>query len=514
MRRKMEHPGTTHLLGVSCLCALMLGGSGFKSGLNSIERADLEQHLEHLAGPELEGRDSPSLGLDRAGAYLASAFEELGLEPLDEAGFLRTFERWLPRPEPAGCRLELAGDPPLQLEYGEDFVPLAHFTGEARGELVFAGFGIASKAERYEGLRGDLEDAVVMILEGEPDHPRSFDGRDEVTRHASLWTKLENLRRAGAAGAIIVRRQATGGPLSFRHTWATWSTEAMTAVPGDLHPERIPAIEVSLTCASKLLGEDVEALAADLDRTGRPERPAASDRRVAFSSASALGTVLLANVAARLPGEDPELAGEVVVVGAHYDHVGVDERGRIGCGADDNGSGTAALLEIAEALSTSGARRTVVFCAFAAEEDGLLGSRAFCRDPALELSDVVAMLNMDMLARGKGQEVAVLGVKRNPALGKLLARARSLGTTGISKLVLRQGEELWTRSDHYSFHEQGIPSLFFFEGLPISRNPDYHTWRDTIDRLDFDKLTRTTRLVFNTAWLLADDDERPPAPRD
>lgn len=510
----MEHQGATHLLGTGFLCALALGGSGFVAGLNSIEQAELEGHLEQLAGPELEGRDSPSLGLDRAATYLARAFTEIGLEPLDEAGYLRSFERWMQRPDAQACRLELAGDPPRALDFGDDFVPLAHFTGEARGELIFAGFGISSRADHFEELRGDLTDAVVMILEGEPEHPRRFKGHAEVTRHASLWTKLENLRRAGAAGAIIVRRQSATGPLGFRHSWATWSTESMTAVPDDLHEERLPAIEVSVACASQLLGEDVAALGEVLDREGKPRKPAPSGRRVAFTSASGPGEVVLANVAGRLPGEDPLLAAEVVLVGAHYDHVGVDERGRVGHGADDNGSGIAALLEVAEALAISGTRRSVIFCAFAAEEDGLLGSRAFCRDPALDLSSVVTMLNMDMLARGKGKEVAVLGVRRNPALAKVLSRARGLGETGISKLVLRQGEELWERSDHFPFHERGVPSLFFFEGLPISRNPDYHTWRDTIDRLNFDKLTRTTRLVFNTAWLLADDDDRPPAPRD
>ena len=510
----MEHHGTTQLLGVSCLCALALGGSGFTSGLNTIEQTDLEKHLERLAAPELEGRDSPSLGLDRAATYLAEQFEALGLEPLDDAGYLRTFERWMQRPEVEACRLELAGDAPEHLSYGADFVPLAHFTGAARGELVFAGFGIDARLERYSDLEGDLEDAVVLILEGEPEHPRRFEGRAEVTRHASLWTKLDNLRKAGAAGALVVRRREYEGPLAFRHTWATWSVESMTSVPEGLEPRRIPALEVSLECATRLFGEDVGALAAELDRKAKAARPARSGREVALVSASGLGTVQLANVAGRLAGEDPGLAAQVVVVGAHYDHVGVDDRGRIGLGADDNGSGTAAMLEIAEALVTAGPRRSVIFCAFAAEEDGLLGSKAFCRDPGLDLPSVVAMLNMDMLARGKRAEVAVLGVKRNPSLAKLLARARGLSPTGVSKVVLRQGEELWQRSDHYSFHEQGVPTLFFFEGLPISANPDYHTWRDTIDRLDFDKLTRTTRLVFNTAWLLADDDERPPTPRD
>jgi len=124
----------------------------------------------------------------------------------------------------------------------------------------------------------------------------------------------------------------------------------------------------------------------------------------------------------------------------------------------------------------------------------------------------VAMLNLDMVGRGEADEVAVLGLIENPKLEVVLDRAKSLQPTRIKSIVKRQGQDLFARSDHYSFHQIGVPVLFFFEGLPIDKNKDYHTWRDTIDLVDTDKVARTARLVFNTAWLLADDDERPPKP--
>jgi Zn-dependent M28 family amino/carboxypeptidase len=202
------------------------------------------------------------------------------------------------------------------------------------------------------------------------------------------------------------------------------------------------------------------------------------------------------------------------VIGAHYDHIGVDVRGRVGYGADDNGSGTSALLELAEALSASRPRRSVLLCAFAGEEDGLLGSRALTQRLPVPAQKLVAMINMDMIGRGDAAEVAVIGITQNPTLEKVLDRARKLSPTGIQKLILRQGEELFARSDHHSFHQIGVPVLFFFEGLPIERNTDYHTWRDTIDKLDAEKIRRTSILVYNTTWLLANDDERPPPPRE
>ena len=107
----------------------------------------------------------------------------------------------------------------------------------------------------------------------------------------------------------------------------------------------------------------------------------------------------------------------------------------------------------------------------------------------------------------------VLGIVQNPALEKVLDRAKLLHPTGVQQIVMRQGEDLFQRSDHYSFHQLGIPVLFFFEGLPIEKNPDYHTWRDTPDLIDYEKVLHTTRLTLNTVWLLSNDEARPPKPQ-
>ena len=118
-----------------------------------------------------------------------------------------------------------------------------------------------------------------------------------------------------------------------------------------------------------------------------------------------------------------------------------------------------------------------------------------------------------MIGRGDTDEVAVLGVRQNRGFEDLLNRAKRLKSTRVKRIVTGQGEELFQRSDHYSFHQIRVPVMFFFEGLPISRNADYHTWRDTIDKLDIEKMMRTSRLAYNAVWLLATDEERPPAPR-
>jgi Zn-dependent M28 family amino/carboxypeptidase len=186
----------------------------------------------------------------------------------------------------------------------------------------------------------------------------------------------------------------------------------------------------------------------------------------------------------------------------------------VGVGADDNGSGTAALLEVAQAMARAGPRRSVYFCAFAAEEDGLLGSAAFCEDPPLPASSMVAMVNMDMIGVGDSGEVVVLGLEQNPLLKVHLDRARKLSKTGVRRVRPIADRSLFRRSDHFSFHRIAVPTLFLFEGYPLEQNPDYHTWRDTLDKVDMEKVTRTARLAFNFAWILANADDRPPPPRE
>jgi len=124
------------------------------------------------------------------------------------------------------------------------------------------------------------------------------------------------------------------------------------------------------------------------------------------------------------------------------------------------------------------------------------------------------MINMDMIGVGDESEVVVMGVDPNPGLRRTLERARKLSRTGVRRVKYVNDKGLFSRSDHYSFHQQGVPTLFLFEGYPLEKNPDYHTWRDTLDKVDSEKVTRTARLAFNVAWILANEDERPPPPRD
>jgi hypothetical protein len=497
-----------------------------KAAFATITEDDLRLDLVNLASAPLEGRDSPSVGLSRAADYIIARMEAAGFTGAGEDGaFLMPFTSRRAAPVEESCELHLLGGENAEerdFVIHQDFVPVFNTAGTAEGELVFLHFGIESSDDKYDDIKGDLKGRIAVIVEGEPRHRKKFDG-PEVTRAADLYEKLEHLDNADLAGVLVVRRPPAAeksrsrnklpepepARLGFRHTWASWA-----GLPAH-RSKRVdmPVLEITPAIAEALLGLDVLPLVAKIDKSGKAAKPIETGRQVYMAAATEERDVRIDNVVGILRGSDPELADEYVVIGAHYDHVGVDSRGRIGFGADDNASGTAAMLEIISALATAGPRRSILACAFAAEEDGLAGSAALVDRPPVPIESMVAMINMDMVGRGPVDEVVVLGLIKNPGFEKLLKRAKKLQPTRVKNIVQRQGQDLFKRSDHYSFHKKRVPAMFFFEQLPIDKNKDYHTWRDTIEELDFEKIARTSRLVFNTAWLLATDDERPPAPK-
>ncbi len=549
------------VLGAAAAAAPGDGDVDVAPALATIRVEDVKASVTYLASPELEGRDSPSVGLELASRYLCERFTAAGLHPAQdsletwkqvesatappewsrpsdgEGTFLRpihvqevqTEKRAYRRPVVEECTLDLEVEGQSEhFEYGRDFVPVLGMEGDVRGELVFAGFGIEYEEEHYDDLGGlRLKGKIALILEGEPRHSKRFEGTD-ATEAASLWRKVARLEKEGVSGVVVARRppadeekekkstkeattpEAEPARLSFRYTWAFFQGQR----PDPPARDGLPMIEVSLACATKLLGEDVAALGAKMDRSVRPTKVKQEGRSVSFRTKLQEGGVRMDNVVAIVPGHDPARAAEWVIVGAHYDHIGVSPRGQIGMGADDNGSGTAAMIEIAEAMAGTQPARSVLFIAFSGEEDGLVGSARFAAEMPFEKQAVVAMVNLDMIGRGERDVATVLGIQYNPDLERVLDRARRLGKTGIKKIDSTGDQELFKRSDQYSFHLIGIPTVFFMEDLPLATNTEYHTWKDTVELLDLEKIANTAKLAFDTAWLLANDEDRPSAPRD
>lgn len=492
----------------------------FEAAAEGISEDDVALLMAEFCSPYLEGRDSPSDGLAYAGKRIADRFEAFGLQHAPgKSDYFHTYTRNLPAPDPERCALAVSGaDAPSSFELGVDFVPLASAAGVAEGELVWCGYGIDVRG--FDELRTlKLRGKIAIFAEGEPRHPRVLDG-PALTPAANVYRKLQRLDESGVDGALIVRRDPPADvprpegwpekqPMGFRSSWAFWNGER----PDSVMESPIPAVEISEAVARQLLGDAYDERLATIDSKGKPAGPIELDVDVRFESAVERGPVELRNVIAAIPGRDPELAEEWVVIGAHYDHIGVDRRGRVGTGADDNASGTSAMLEMAQAFAESPTRRSLLFCAFSSEEDGLLGSQALVSDMAdgalIGIERIAAMVNLDMVGRGDPKRLNAIGADRSRDLDRLVKDAKRLTKTGLSKIVTDEGSDLWQRSDHYPFADVGVPALFLFEETPISNNEDYHTWRDTLEAIELEKIARAARFGANLVWLIAEDDDRP-----
>jgi hypothetical protein len=517
------------LIALFALPALLPGDEDKEAsapGFETITEEDVLAHLVQVASPQREGRDTPSEGLTSVGDYLIERLKALGAEPGGHDGGFRhrfTTTPQNPAPAPSSCLLILRPDDGDPKEYvlEEDFVPLPRCAGRAEGPLTFFGFGITEADRKYDDLKGkNCKGEIVMVLESEPRHKRLFEGPDVLTAASNVYTKVKDLEERGAKGVLVVRRPPEvdpkakvqppePAPLGYRYSWASWVGENWS-LRGRVNVD-IPVLEITPAVASELLGEDVLELADEMDRKGKPVRRERKGVEIEVSSGfQQPGPVPVDNIVAVLPGADPELSKEYVFLGAHYDHIGVDGWGRVGCGADDNGSGTVALLELAEAFATARPARSLVFGWFAGEEDGLLGSEAWCDDPTLPLASFAAMVNMDMLGRCEEDEVTAIGITFVPHFEDVLKDAKKLHETRVKKIVTNKGADLWERSDQAAFWRKGIPALFFTEGSIDADNPDYHRYTDTIENISIGKITRSTRLIFNFAWLVANDPERPP----
>lgn len=426
--------------------------------------ADLQAHVEALTAPEMEGRGSGTPGGDRAARYIAETLAREGLRPGGDAGtFFQEFAvTVIPRVGP-GSRLE-SGDPsPRALEVGRAWTPHGgSATGETSGELVFVGHGDYAAVS----ARG----RIALALPGPP-----------APGSGARPTRLEQLiaaRRAGARALLIVEDTlpgvtATAAPVPLLSGSVTRAgADTLLAGSGRSLDDLIAAARGAGAPAAFATGVEAR-LRVDLER---------EERRAA-------------NVIGVLPGSDPALAGEALVVGAHYDHFG-REGATIYHGADDNASGTAVVLGLAQSLAATRPPRTLVFVLFAGEELGLLGSAHHVRHPsAAPVERMVAMLNFDMVGRLAGRRLLVGGVETGSGFRPLVEDAGR--EAGLDLDVRASGVG---PSDHTRFHAAGVPVLFFHSGS----HADYHRPSDTAEKIDAVGMAKVAHLAARVITRLAD----------
>ncbi len=475
----------------------------------SITESELRAHVEVLAADGMAGRETGEPGVARAEEHVGRAFEAYGLTPLPgEEGFFLGFDLYRRDFAPHKLALTLeAGGAAHTARPGVDFRPFAFSAaGEVEAEVVFAGYGITAPEHDWDDYAGlDVAGKLVLVLRHEPreSDPQSVFAGAELTEHAQFLSKAENAREHGAAGILVATdplHHEAGDDLRLGRGLA-------------LRPPRrgaedgtLPAVHVARHLAETLAGErGLAALQRAVDGGAKPAalRLAGTRARLVVTPPSAEDRVPARNVAGFLPGRDPELAEQWIVVGAHHDHIGAYEGAgdTIYNGADDNASGTAAVLELAQAFAErqQRPRRSLVFVTFSAEEKGLLGSRALVR--RLPMERVVFMLNLDMIGRNPQRPMRVLGDGFSRALRPILEAANA----ELDLPLAFAGSSYMAVSDHDAFFRRHVPFVFLFTGTHV----DYHQVGDHVDKLDYGRMREITRLGFGALRQLAEADEAP-----
>lgn len=452
--------------------------------------AAVRRDVEWLADDARQGRGVGTDGLAQAGDYIADRFKHFGLKPLPGLeGYFQTFDYNVGGKVSARSSLQVNGAALAR----EQFTGLARSkAAQVEGTLAFVGYGAKNSDKNYDDFAGiDVKDRVVLIMRWEPvdENGKSKWADEDFSRHAAIQRKVTNAADAGAKAVILVN-----APTGHDDAEPLLDPQA-----GLRRNTPVPVFHVTVEAANQLLAaagaKPLAELQAQIDSSGQPASTLLDTATVSAQLDIEKDTSSVRNVVAYLPGKGPR-ANEYVVVGAHYDHVGMGNYGSRGGGgeihngADDNASGTTALLALAEDFALAGQQdRSIVFVAFTLEELGLIGSRKFVESNVLPMESVVAMLNLDMVGRLKNETIYVGGGGTAPIFDTLLANADEQSPLQIRSM----GKGGRGPSDHQSFSTKRVPVLFFFSGM----HPDYHAPGDDAEKVNVQGLAEVVDLSFN-----------------
>ncbi|HEY0667819.1 MAG TPA: M28 family peptidase [Sphingobacteriaceae bacterium] len=482
---------------------------------SSITKEDAYKHLSVLASDEYEGRETGEPGAEKAAQYIKNHFQNLGLKAPVNGGYFQ--QVGLREKSITGRNVSLNGE---SLEFLKDYI-VADYTAPATTftNFVFVGYGITS--DKYNDLSDiDLAGKVAIILPGEPRANGKYliSGTNQPSEYSNFNAKAE---------AILAKKPAliiTVNPNIAAYSAQRAAFDQKQIVIGD-EETQINTLVVTPEVLNRLLtvtGKKIEDIERVISETGKPS-PLHFTAALSIDVQSGFKTIEAKNVLGYLEGSDKKLKNELLVITAHYDHVGVAEDGDVFNGADDDASGTTAVLEIAEAFvkakkAGKGPRRSILFMPVVGEEKGLLGSEWYSEHPVFPLANTIANLNIDMIGRvgdeykGKPDSANYVYVIGSDKLSSTLKNISENINNTTTKLTLdykyddpNDTNRFYYRSDHYNFAKNNIPIIFYFNGV----HEDYHKVTDEIKKINFNALTKRAQLVFYTAWDLANRDERP-----
>jgi hypothetical protein len=490
-------------------------------GIDTIAANQMKDFLTFIASDEMEGRDTPSRGLDTTAKFIAMNLSRWGFRPAgDDGTFLQRIELRRSRVDTAQTRADLNG---RVLTLGTDYIPFGG-SGSVSGQLVFAGNGWFIKSKEMDAYKGiDPTGKIAVIFGPANTPPRGITRADLGKQGEDYMGPADYARKKGVVGLIYVPDfqflstwQATRDRMLERGSIGVAKFQTQSSAP-------LPTIYASPELTSSIFFREQQSASMLFNATygTSPIAPFAltDAKKMSIRIETKNETIPTNNVVGIWEGSDPVLKNEYVAVGAHYDHVGFCRPGTadpICNGADDDGSGTTAILAMAEALAKAPTRpkRSVLFVWHCGEEKGLWGSRYFTENPTVPITSIVAQLNIDMIGRSKKEgdtnpknkdltgpnDVYVIGsTMMSTELGEIVDSVnKAYLNLGFNKKYDDPADpnRFFYRSDHYNYAKRGIPIVFFFDG----EHEDYHQAGDSADKIDYQKMEKITRTVYMMLW--------------
>ncbi|WP_025764372.1 M28 family peptidase [Dyadobacter tibetensis] len=494
----------------------------------TITPSDLKKHLTIIASDSLEGRDTGSPGQKKAVEYVVKYFKEYGMQPIavgadGQKTFLQKYELY----KRSWGEVYLAAQG-KRYELGQDFFVngLINVPEEITVPVVFAGYGIADdRYSDYESL--DVKGKAVVVYDGEPQDKQGkyiLTGTTEKSKWGSNigWQNKVKIARSNGATQVFIVTEKTGEDAEKEIRQRAVMARrfgAPTLKPVEESADALSAFVISADIAANLLNTSTKKLASSkksITKSGKSTLRSLSGS-VSLKAERLSETIDTENVAAFLEGTDKK--EEVLVISAHIDHIGISPNGEINNGADDDGSGTVSLLELAQAFGKAkaegnGPRRSILFLNVTGEEKGLFGSEYYSENPILPLKNTIANLNIDMIGRvdaaheNDPKYVYLIGSD------KLSSELHAISEEANKKYINydldytfndpSDPNRFYYRSDHYNFAKNNVPVIFYFTGV----HEDYHRPGDDVEKIMFDKQAPIVKLVFHTAWELVNRESR------
>lgn len=465
----------------------------------TITAEDMKKHLYVIASKEMEGRDTPSPGLEKAANYIEEHFRSLGLTPGNNGSYRQYYPLYKDSMQDAS--LVINGK---KLELNADFQPMPgnYAAGFRFSEVVFAGYGISDGDIRNDYKDLNIAGKLVLITDGMPAGYKP--SQQGFSSPSGVTGRMNAALSRGASAVLMIYNNfpRKGGSVS-----SNWSLNGFKAT------QSLFGFTISTETAAKILGEDAKTLMDKIKEGTVAAKAYKAEVELNYSKITK--TTQVSNVLALLEGTDKK--DEYVVITAHYDHIGKRNDTTIYYGADDDGSGTTGILELAQAFveakkAGKGPRRSILFMTVSGEEKGLWGSRYYSEHPVYPLDKTTVDLNIDMIGRigneymkDKDSANYVYIIGDDKLSTDLVAITDQVNST-YSKMKLdrkyndpKDPNRFYFRSDHYNFAEKGVPIIFYFNGV----HPDYHRPTDTPDKINYPLMAKRAQLVFYTAWEMA-----------